>query len=217
MLTVFSGITIGAMEIFLYLFVSSILYCCNKSRFNNISKVTYFWSLMTVLTGIWESFYVTHYDMITNYASQLLKNKEHVWTSDYDLTYVLPNKLSYIFYAEYGAYADREYMTLRNDWSRVIESTHAIFCGFFSMLAIHNKLKGNERKYNVNMSIAMGSQLMNSILYMANYFIETRNPNNINYNTTDFPTGYMLLDRPFMWVNLFWLFMPTYVIFDLLG
>ena len=212
----YSGVIIGITEIFIYLFVSIILYCSNRTKLKNMSKITYFWSLMTVLTGIWEATFVTNYKLVSEYASQLLENKEHVWTNNYDLTYILPNKLSHIFYAEYGAYADREYMTLKNDWSRYIESTHALFCALFSMLAIHYKLKGDNKKYLVNMSISMGSQLMNSILYIANYYIEISNPTNINYNSTSFPTGILLSKRPFMWVNIFWILMPTYSIFELL-
>ena len=48
-------------------------------------------------------------------------------------------KLSPIFYAEYGAYADREYMNRHDDWSRVIESSHSLFCGVFALVAINQK------------------------------------------------------------------------------
>ena len=34
-------------------------------------------------------------------------------------------KLARIFYAEYGAWADREYMVSSDDWSRTIEGSHA--------------------------------------------------------------------------------------------
>ena len=59
---------------------------------------------------------------------KLITNKEHVWTNQYSLSYVWPWKLSKIFYAEYGAWADREYMSLTDDWSHTIEGTHALFC-----------------------------------------------------------------------------------------
>ena len=87
---------------------------------------------MTILTFIWECAFVLDYKNVNIISQQLIKNKEHVWNNEYDLSYVLPWKLSTIFYAEYGAYADREYMQNRNDWSRVIESTHALFCGLFA-------------------------------------------------------------------------------------
>jgi hypothetical protein len=53
---------------------------------------------------------------------------------------------------------------------------------------------------------------MNSILYMAEYFIQIKDKNNINYNTPEFPTGHWLLKRPFMWVNILWTLMPAYTI-----
>ena len=212
---IYTGISIGMIEIGLYMLISSFILCSNKNL-RKMDLVSYFWSTMTVLTGIWEFFYIYNYDKIVDYSNNLLVNKEHVWTNNYSLSHILPNELSSIFYAEYGAYADREYMTLKNDWSRIIESTHALFCGLFSLLALYNKTKGNNKNFNICFSISMGSQLMNSILYMSNYLIEVHNPTNINFNTTEFPCGLFLLKRPFMYVNLFWLFMPLYSIFSLL-
>ena len=58
----------------------------------------------------------------------------------------------------------------------------------------------------------MGSQLMNSILYMVEYFIQCTDPNNVNYNDNEFPMGTLLSKRPFMWVNIFWTIMPLYTI-----
>ena len=45
------------------------------------------------------------------------------------LTFYL--RLSPIFYAEYGAYADREYMRLNHDWSRIIEGRMLYFVAYF--------------------------------------------------------------------------------------
>ena len=58
----------------------------------------------------------------------------------------------------------------------------------------------------------MGSQLMNSILYMVEYFIQCTDPNSVNYNDEEFPMGHVLSKRPFMWVNIFWTIMPLYTI-----
>ena len=79
---------------------------------------------------------ISNYDNVSNYSNTLIRHKEHVWTNKYSILYILPWRLSEIFYAEYGAYADREYMLLHNDWSRIIEGTHAIFCGFFGVLSL---------------------------------------------------------------------------------
>ncbi len=61
-------------------------------------------------------------------------------------------------------------------------------------------------------SVAMGCQLMNSVLYMFNYFIEMKDKNNINFVNSSFPLGEAFSERPFMWVNLIWTVMPTWVI-----
>ena len=53
---------------------------------------------------------------------------------------------------------------------------------------------------------------MNSVLYMAQYYIQTENSDSVNYNTAQFPTGSFLSKRPFMWINYAWLIMPCYVL-----
>ena len=58
----------------------------------------------------------------------------------------------------------------------------------------------------------MGSQLMNSILYCGQYLIQTKNKNSINYDTSNFPCGKYLDRRPFMWINIFWFLMPSYIL-----
>ena len=59
---------------------------------------------------IWEIAFVYNYNNISKLSSELIASGEHVWLCDYDLSFLLPWKLAFIFYAEYGAYADREYM-----------------------------------------------------------------------------------------------------------
>ena len=66
------------------------------------------------------------------------------------------------------------------------------------------------------MSVAMGTQLMNSILYMGQYLIQTGDMSSPNYNTPEFPCGKVLIKRPFMYINLFWTAMPIYAIVRLL-
>ena len=107
-------------------------------------------------------------------------------------------------------------MLLTNDWSRIIEGTHAVFCGLFALVAIRMKIQDNHRNYLIYMSVSMGSQLMNSILYMFNYFIQTHDYTNINHCRDDFPCGLLLLERPFMYVNVFWTIMPIYTIYKAL-
>ena len=53
---------------------------------------------------------------------------------------------------------------------------------------------------------------MNSILYMSQYFFQVNDPSSVNYPSSEFPCGFALLERGFMYVNVFWTLMPLYVI-----
>ena len=206
-----SGIGIGLVEITLYLVVGFIL----RDEFTELKKIniiSYFWLLMTVLTGIWEFAFITQYKEVHNYAEQFIQNDTHVWTTRYDFSYVNPWKLSRIFYAEYGAHADREYIALDNHWSRVIEGSHAILCGLFAVLALFYKSHRKKTLFIISATVSMATQLMNSILYMAQYFYQMRDPNSVNYPSAEFPAGFALWNRAFMYVNVFWTIMPLYVI-----
>ena len=101
-----------------------------------------------------------------------------------------------------------------NDWSRVIEGTHAYICGIFAISSICCKINNNQNNYLISIGLSMGSQLMNSILYISNYLIQTKDKNNINYNSPDFPTGFLLNKRPFMYINILWTIMPLYVLIN---
>jgi hypothetical protein len=206
-----SGVVIGILELGIYLPIS---YFLRKrfSKLQEINAVSYYWFMITILTFIWEFSYIAAYDEIENYAVTLLEKKEHVWTNRYDLTYILPWNLARIFYAEYGAYADREYMSLTTDWSKTVESSHAFFCGVFSLFALLLKANGNNRSFDITLGISMGSQLMNSLLYMVEYYYQVQDKNNVNYPTEEFPCGFAYYKRAFMWVNVFWIVMPTYTI-----
>jgi hypothetical protein len=206
-----NGICIGIIEIVIYLLIASELRR-RKPVLQKMNILSYYWMIMTVLTGIWEFTFVMCYKYVVGLANDLLLNKQHVWTKHYDVTYVLPWKLSPIFYSEYGAYADREYMCRKDDWSRVIESTHALWCGIFALVCINQMIAKKKKNYLVAMSVAMGTQVMNSILYMMNYFNEMGDSENVNYNNESFPAGIALVKRPFMWVNIFWTVLPIFVI-----
>ena len=209
------GIEIATLEILLFfIFTYRIKY--SYIILVNMNTIAYYWVMLTILTGIWELSFITNYDNINNISHTLIESKTHVWTNEYSILSILPWNLAYIFYGEYGAYADREYMATKDNWSKVIEGSHAILCAVFSLLCIVYKIKLNRRNYLVSISIAMGCQLMNSILYLMNYFIQCNDPFNVNYNTSSFPTGNFLSKRRFMYVNVFWFVMPSYVIIDLL-
>ena len=45
------------------------------------------------------------------------------------------------------------------------------------------------------------------------YGIQCNQIDRVNYNNVSFPLGKAMLARPFMYVNVFWLVMPTYILF----
>jgi hypothetical protein len=205
------GYFIGIIEILLF-FIGSIAVRQSFTNLKSINKIPYFWFMFTILTGIWELSFLYNYKEVSGIANSLIIDDEHVWTNNYDISYVWPSKMSKIFYAEYAAWADREYMSHTDDWSKIIESTHCTQCALFSFIAIVFKIIGNHNNYLIALSVSMGTQFMNSFLYIFSYFIQENEPENVNYNSTDFPSNVLLTDRPFMWVNIFWMTMPFYII-----
>ena len=65
-------------------------------------------------------------------------------------------------------------------------------------------------------TLSMGSQLMNSILYLGEYNIQTKDKHNANYNTSKFPLGFLWNKRPFMYVNIFWTIIPMYILSNII-
>ena len=212
----FSGTEIALIEIGLFLIISHFI----KKKTTPLKElywVIYYWAMFTILTGLWELSFITHYKYVNKLSQSLISTHTHVWTTPYDISYILPWKLASIFYAEYGAYADREYMVRNDDWSRAIEGTHALFCALFCFFAIVSYLFDKKNRYMVCLSVAMGGQLMNSILYLVNYFIQCRNPDSVNYGSPMFPTGVLLSKRLFMYINIFWFILPSYAIYILIS
>ena len=205
------GYIVALIEILLFT-MGSITLRNIYPKLKNINTIIYFWVMLTILTGLWEISFISNYKEVTYLANELITTNKHTWSNNYNITYLLPSKFSKIFYAEYGAWADREYMSHTDDWSRIIESSHCTQCALFSLLAILFKISGYHNNYLITLSVSMGTQFMNSFLYMCAYFIQEREPSNINYNSTNFPSNTSLSDRPFMWVNIFWLVMPFYTI-----
>ena len=180
--------------------------------FQNIEVISYYWLAFTILTGIWEVCFISNYHSINDVSQKLITNGEHAWTNKYTLNYVFPWNVAKIFYAEYGAWADREYMTPYDGWSRTIEGSHALFCGLFALLSIYGRITKKKRYALIMAAVGMGCQLMNSVLYMVNYFIQSKDEYSCNYNNNTFPMGFALIERPFMYVNIFWTLMPIWVI-----
>ena len=64
-------------------------------------------------------------------------------------------------------------------------------------------MSSNIVSFNICLGISMGSQFMNSLLYMINYYYQSYDKDNINYISDDFPAGKMFIKRGFMYINIF--------------
>ena len=177
-----------------------------------LNPIVSYWLGFTVLTGFWELVYISNRKEINAYSNILVLNDKSVWTNKYSISMVLPWNLAKLFYAEYGAWADREYKSYSDDWSLTVEGSHCGVCGFFSLLALWSQASSDFDNYYLAMAVAMGSQFMNSLLYMISYFNQVHNKHNVNYDRPDFPSGKYLLARPFMYINYLWLLFPAYAI-----
>ena len=211
-----NGIMLAIFELGIFYKVSNFIRTTFTCLYD-FSSISYYWLMFTILTGIWEYTYVKSKKIVKNLSNKLIINNQHIWTNTFSLKYLLPWKFSNIFYSEYAAYADREYMYMQDDWSKIIEGSHAICCGLFSLIGIILKIINKNEILNIIfISMAMGCQLMNSILYISQYLIQTKLIYNINYNTKKFPCGKFLIKRPFMYINILWTIMPIYVIYKLI-
>lgn len=206
------GIILALFEV-VFIFLGGFFVRRSCETLSTMNPVCYYWFVLTIVTGfLWETSYIGNYELVGNYSRELIEKNESVWTNSYEIWNVLPNYFAVLFYATYAAWADREYMSSTDDWSRVVESSHAVFCGLFSLLAVYNYARGNSREFLITLGISMGSQIMNSLLYMVEYFIQCGDSDNVNYNSDSFPTGILLSKRAFMWINVFWLLLPTYTL-----
>lgn len=192
----------------------SYLFRRNSASLGEMDPLMYYWFCFTTLTGFWESVYLTNYNEVAQYAAVLVETKKSVWTSLFPIGYVCPYHFSKIFYAEYGANADREYMSQRKGdyWSRLIESSHAVFCALFTSAALVNMwYTGNQYTTTLIGLMGMSSQFMNSLLYMGEYFLQCRDNSSPNFSCPNFPLGRWMYRRLFMWINLFWLLFPALI------
>ena len=209
-----SGIALALTELGLFGAGATVPYLFME-QLRDFDPICYYWCCFTVLTGIWEASFVTNYTLVGDQGHYLLVTATRVWNTKYSLLYLLPWKLAIVFYGEYAAYADREYMSLKDKWSRLIESTHAFFCATFSLFTLILYTLEEDERAEVAWAIAMGTQLMNSILYMGQYMVQVHELSSPNHNSEEFPCGRALCKRPFMYVNAAWTLLPIYAIIRL--
>lgn len=206
------GYGICAIEMGVYFIVSFLMkkLCV---PFHKINNIVYYWLCMTILTGIWESSYIVNFNEITTMSNSMIVNNTHSWTTQYDFTYVNPWKFAKIFYAEYGAWADREYMYQIGEWSDTIKGTHLIFCAVFSFFGFIARFDKKSVKSLIVVGMVMVCQIINSILYMVQYIGQTQQSFSVNYYNSSWPLGTLMINRPFMYVNIFWIIIPTFIMF----
>ena len=210
-----TGIEIGICELMLF-WMFSFTTASVFPILQHIESISYYWLMFTILTGIWEFTYVRNRKKVRRIGMKFLSRKKHVWTNRYQLSTLIPSNLAKQFYAEYAAYADREYYNLKDYWSLLVEGSHGIQCGLFAFLGITSFVLKYYQVAYILITFSMASQFMNSLLYMGEYFIQINDKNSVNYDTQRFPCGRFLIKRPFMWINFFWLAMPTYVLVQLI-
>lgn len=203
------GYLVALIEIVLWFSASLLIRRVSKTLMN-MNTLTYYWFTFMILTGFWETIFITNYHHVSDLASNLIETNTHVWFRQYDLSYILPWKFSEIFYAEYAAYADREYMSSKDSWSHFIEGSHCALVSLFCVITLLcGTFKGlNSKHFTFSMGGAMVAQFMNSFLYMAQYGIQTKTQYSVNFDTEDFPLGSLWHKRPFMYVNLPWMIFP---------
>lgn len=88
-------------------------------------------------------------------------------------------------------------------------------CGWFSFLALVARV-WEWKNYQLLVCMAMSSQFMNSILYLAQYLIECKTPSSVNYDTLEFPCGFYFYKRPFMYINVLWFIMPSIILIKMI-
>ena len=205
-----TGTLLAILELQLFLGISEVIYIVCDGL-HHMDRLSYYWMMLTILTAKWESTYMQHRNKVHSISLDLIKNNQHVWTNMYTLDHIYPGKFARLFYGEYGAYADKEYMSRADIWSALIESTHALFCGSISTMACISGMLYLNTLNHVLLALAMGGQCMNSILYLGDYYGQVYNKDHINYPSTTFPLGYCLIYRPFLYINVLWVVMPVYV------
>ncbi len=209
-----SGINLAIIELYLFYKLSEFIRY-DLYPLQMMEPISYYWLMFTILTGLWEATFIDNRTIVKTASKQLIMQEQHVWTNDYTLDYLQLDKFAIEFYSEYGAYADREYMTTKDYWSRLIEGSHAFICALFSYLGLFTYLF-NIYLGNQLILIAMSAQCMNSILYVGQYLIQVNEEYHINENRKEFPAGKYLMNRPFFYINTLWTIMPIYVTYNII-
>ena len=74
-----SGTIIALLEIVSFFIISYFI----KKKFiylQEISGIVYYWMMFTILTGLWELSFITHYKHVNQLSQTLINTHTHVWT-----------------------------------------------------------------------------------------------------------------------------------------
>ena len=205
-----TGMQGALMELSLF-FVGA--YCArNYLDLYDINTFSYYWMAFTVLTGMWELAYVFSKLEVSLMGVELIRTGESTFAKTYNLRMIRPRNLSLVFYSDYAAWADRLYMTPKNPWSLVIEGTHCLCCALPCLLSLICDVMMYDHLGEQFLFLGMAWQMINSVLYVSQYMIQTKQSSSPNYDTVKWPCGDYMLNRPFMWINIFWTLCPIIVI-----
>ena len=206
-----NGIEILLVELSLFWFSSYALATVFPSL-QNIETVTYYWLMFTILTGIWEFSYIKNMKKVRRVGMKLLSKKKHIWNNLYNLKTLIPTKFAIQYYAEYGAYADREYYYLRDYKSLIIDSSSSVQSGFYSLLGLLFYLFDSYSCALAFISLSISLQFVSNFIYLSEYYCQLYDSLSYNFNTTRFPCGKFLTKRPMMLINFLSLIVPSYII-----
>ena len=69
--------------------------------------------------------------------------------------------------------------------------------------------------YNYIIYFIMSSQILETLLYLKNYYYQTSLSSSLNMNSIDFKCGKLFINRPFIYFNLMWIVVPLYILYNL--
>ena len=166
-----------------------------------ITYIKFFWIASTIINAIYKLGYIQNYRYIKEYAKELKEFKRHIWEYNFDYYYLLPYNFGTAFYAEYGQYADREYIKYDPiDSINIMEYSQSLeHIGISLPILSLYLLTYHINNYPSLLTIVAFNSLLTNIVYLGKYLKSCKTPNHCNYNTELFPRGFMFHKRPLIY------------------
>ncbi len=181
-------------------------------NFIDLPKFVFYWIAFSILVCIYEIAYLYNFKNITRNAKALIKTKNSIWFEKYDISKLLPWKFAKLFYTDYIANSDREYINNNTKYGKIIESTHLFICGGLYLLALIMNIYGNINKFKTLLFMSFGAQIMNIIMYTLFLYFQIHNKFSSNYASKRFPIGRYYEKRPFTYINIIYIIMIISII-----